>query len=130
MAGWIQCYKGVNTTTPLDGAAVGPVGGGVDVDQKSITINALAPLSTSCDRVIFTCSIGNTTGTYTAPTLPSLPLTQQLFGAAGNGIQSGLNENDIAYDGLETTNTAGTQTCTNNGTAAHMNGAQFALQPP
>ncbi|MGH7813462.1 MAG: choice-of-anchor D domain-containing protein, partial [Candidatus Binataceae bacterium] len=134
MAGWIQCYSGVDTTTPVDpnnAGGVGPVGGGMNASLSTITLNSMATLHRACERIILHCSIGNTAGAYTAPAPPVDSLTAQIVGSGGTGILSGLNENDIAFDGLNPTTAAPTApTCTNAGAAAHFNGAEFALQPP
>ncbi|MGH7813520.1 MAG: hypothetical protein ACREQI_05905, partial [Candidatus Binataceae bacterium] len=123
--GWIQCYSGVDTTTPIDPS--NPNGSHTSsTGTASLSIPALAsPLTGSCDMVIFKC-VENANDAWTGtPTNPpySTNFIPSLMQTAGS--LASIN----AWEGLNSgTTPPGAQSCTT-ATSTQKHGFQLALQP-
>jgi outer membrane protein assembly factor BamB len=127
-AGWIQCFSGVNTTTPIDTS--NPAGvGATSNSAPSISVPGFSVhLAQSYELLILNCVVRQG-GAADPWSTPGAPYSQQIVGSGGVGVASGTLVNLIAYSGSTTSNTApGGQTCGQSGLPAPMAGSQIALQ--
>ena len=126
-AGWIQCFSGVNQTTPIDPnntTGTGNTSGGA----TSLFVGGLSTLQQSDEALILNCVVRRGTGANPW-TAPGSPFAQIVGSPANSGVVSSSSVDVIAYSGSTASNFAPAQTCTQSSTAAPMAGSQIALQP-
>ncbi len=129
--GWIQCFSGVNTSSPIDpnnSTGVGATSSGA----TSLAVPAFASsFAQSGEELILNCIVRKGSDLlWSGETAPYSQFTQ-FVGSAGDGLASNIYVNDVGfYSNVQSTGAPGAQACNQSTTIAYpMVGEQIALQP-
>ncbi|HUO05603.1 MAG TPA: hypothetical protein VMU16_10450 [Candidatus Binataceae bacterium] len=118
--GWIQCYSGVNTATPIDFAQGQASTGSV----STLNAPALGSLLVANEEVIVNCEAASSSATWAAPG----GIFSQFVLSGGNGLLIPTNADDASYDGINPATSEGAVACTQSGSTG-MIAQQVALVP-
>lgn len=124
--GLIRCYKGVDTTTPVDPNNTG--GSCSTTTGTSLSVTALATLNRTNEMIVLIANarLGSAASPWSGPLTP-------FSGFVTTGLSVSTLNNMGGWDGVNALTTPPTslaQTVSQSGSSVAMAGFAFALQPP